>query len=168
MNTTHKGTGRFAASILPIAFFLLALICIAQAAQLTTLIASVRVGIVANYDTILRSGWQSIDEDANYEWIGTVRGGTGNYCIKVMGQFNGVAGDTLTLDSTEFSGGYENYVTGISGDSLMDLAWSQWTSYNAAARTALKLSPESFKYQMLITVRAGTGTPVFTLSRYVP
>lgn len=162
MNTTIKG--RYAA-IRSIILLLLALIYVVQAAQVSPIINSVRIGTNGVYDTTLRSGWLSIDSDSLYKWIAAVRGGTGNYTVKIMGQFNGVAGDTITVDSVAFTGGYESYIATVNGDSLLDLAWPQWTAYSAAARIALKTSPDLFRYQILIKSRTGTGQPVYSLSR---
>jgi hypothetical protein len=160
----NEGVSRTRALIAPIIFGVLCLVYIAQATSLTPLIAPVTIGTNGSYDTVLKSGWQSIDPDSMYKWVTTVRG-TAGIVVKVMSQFNGVAGDTLTADSVDVTGGYESYVATINGDSLKDMAWSQWTNYSATARTALKAAHDKFKYQVLVLVLNGTGTPVIGLDR---
>jgi hypothetical protein len=108
-------------------------------------------------DTVVSSqSLKIVNKDSVYRWIWYVDGAA-TVAFKLVSYYNGVPGDSITLDSATTLTGTEKLVATVSGDSLMDAAWKQWTSYSAIAREYRKERLESFSYKLfLVFYTAGT------------
>ena len=119
-------------------------------------------------DTVMYSSQQEIDhKDSVYHWVWW-SWGTVNAALKIVTYFNDVPGDTLTLDSTSTTAGFQRSKTGITGDSIMDMAWGNWTAYDDQSREWYKQKKALFKYRLFVVVyTGGTDTCAFGVDRYV-
>lgn len=106
-------------------------------------------------DTVLYSSKQEIiHKDTTYNWLWWMNG-TCNAALKIVSYFRGIPGDTLTLDSTSTTSGTQRVVSTVTGDSIMDMAWKQWTAYSANAREWYKQKRDNFRYRLFIVIYTG-------------
>lgn len=127
--------------------------------------AGTYVNLYGTDDTVIYTDWKTVQRDSLYKW-GVLAVGTVDFAFKAIVQIAGQAGDTITLDSANATGGTEMYVNTVNGDSLMDMGWKQWSDYSSDARDAVKSTPGLIKYRLAITTYGCTGTPWFVIYRF--